>query len=761
MKLIIAEKPMLAKCIAAAIPGTTAKLDGALKKGDYVITWSYGHLLTLKMPQDYDEAYKKWTLDALPIYFPHWGKTVGKGRDGKADDGPAKQLAKIGQYLKQADMVIHAGDPDDEGQYLVDELLEWFNYKGPVQRLATGDTSEAALRKALQNMDNNSAHVRDGQSAYARSVADLMVGVNLSRYFTLKNDPALLTIGRVQTPTLGLVVKRDLEIEAHHKVTYYTVKVDLDVDGACFPGRYVMEKDDERLNNGYLTDKSCAEGIAAALKNGPKLNGAVAVTQEKEQPPLPFNLTELKLYCEKHWGYTPDQTLDITQRLRDRYNAISYNRSDCRYLSSNQHAEAPDVMAHVVQNIHFQPKGMDLSIKSRAFDDAYVQGSGTVAHLAIIPQAVNVDLTKLDEQEKNVYLAICKYYMAQFMPPAVKKKTKFSAPAGDGGMVEAVSTVVTQPGYRAIFRESKPEMSTPLSQLPAGKCQAAVLDASIEEGTTKPPAPYTQAELGKDMTRIAKYVSDPKIKEILLRKDKDNRGENGSIGTEATRASIISGLIDHQFLESDKKGKLHSTPLGRELCRILPDELVRPDLTALWWAIQEDIKEGRATADTLTGSVLDMINKMLKSEYPKIDMSLIPDKYKRKGGGVKREPVGVCPRCGKPVIEGKQGFGCSGWKEGCKFVLWKTSMRPMFKNVTFTESDARKFLAGKPVLKKNLAKKDGGTFEAYLVMHDDPSSPYGPNIDPDFTIKTGSSGGKKSTGAKRASPAKPRGRGKK
>ena len=733
MILIIAEKPMLAKCIAAAIPGASTRLDGAIQKGDYIITWSFGHLLTLKMPEEYDAELKKWTLETLPIYFPNWGKAVSKGRGGNS---AGEQLNKIGQFLKKADSVIHAGDPDDEGQYLIDEILEWFGYKGPVKRLATGDTSEAALRKALQNMDNNDLHVRDGWSAYARSVADLMVGVNLSRFFTLNNPAALLTIGRVQTPTLGLVVQRDLAIENHQKTVYYTVKADLQINDAVFRGKYVMKKDDDRLMNGYLVDKSCAQKIADDLKAGPALQGTVTLAKEKELPPLPFNLTELKVYCESHWGYTPDQTLDITQRLRDKYNAISYNRSDCRYLSSNQHAEAPDVMAHVVKNISFKPKGMDLSIKSRAFDDSYVQGSGSVAHLAIIPQAVDADISKMDEQERNVYLAICKYYMAQFMPPAIKQKTKFSAPTQDGGSVEAVSTVIVDPGYRAIFKEAEAAQSSPLSTVQPGSYQTEVLDTILEEGVTKPPAPYTQAELGKDMTRIAKYVKDPKIKEILLRKDKDNRGENGSIGTEATRASIITGLIEHQFLATDKGGKIRSTPLGRELYRILPEELTQPDLTALWWAIQEDIKEGRAEAKDLTEDVLKMIQNMLKSSYPKIDVSILPDKLKRRAAGGARPSVGVCPRCGKPVIEGKSGFGCSGWKEGCKFVLWKKSKRPMLQNVTFSEADAKKFLSGKSVLKSNLLKKDGGTFEAHLVMKDDPSSPYGPSIEPDFSIKT-------------------------
>lgn len=760
MILIIAEKPALAKCIAAALPGRTERIDGAFRKGGYVITWSFGHLLRLKMPEEYDAALKEWTLEALPIYFPNWGKSVNDrdygGSSGGGRETPADRLKTIGGYLKSAEMVIHAGDPDDEGQYLIDEILDYFSYRGPVKRLATGNTSEAALRKALDELDDNLDHVRDGQAAYARSVADLMVGVNLSRFFTLKDAPALITIGRVQTPTLGLVVRRDRQIEGHKKIVYYTVKALVDVGGIQIPARYVPMKDDPHLEDGRILDKNYAAGLVSMVVQMPQSEGLVTVEEEKEEPPLPFDLTELKLYCEKHWGYTPAETLDITQSLRERYNAISYNRSDCRYLSSHQHAEAPDVMDHVIKNISFRPRGMDLSLKSRAFDDAYVQGSGTVAHLAIIPQAVDLDLSKLTEPERNVYLAICKYYMAQFMPPAVKEKTRLVLPTPDGASLEAISTTIVSPGYRAIFKESAPVVSSDLSGIAPGPHRMTVPSACVKENETDPPPPYTQATLGKDMTRIARYVSDPKIKEILTRKDKGNRGENGSIGTEATRASIISGLIDHQYIEVDGKGKLHATALGRELCRILPDELVQPDLTALWWSIQEDMKGGRATADTLIQDVLEMIEQMIHTEHPKIDLSIIPEKYIRRKGA--KEVLGTCPRCGKPVIEGKAGFGCSGWRDGCKFIIWKRSKRPMLRGTTFTAADAKHFLAGRPVLKKKLLKKDGGTFEAYLRMNDDPTSPYGASIEPDFSLSTKKAGAKSAgtrkrttTGSKRSS----------
>lgn len=746
MKLVIAEKEVLGKSIADAIPGASVSENGAIKKGDYVITWASGHLLELKEPHDYDSTLAKWNLDALPIYFDNWGKKVKKDNKNPKEESASarRKLDIIGRYIHDADTVIHAGDPDDEGQYLIDELIDYFDYRGPVMRLATRDTSAPALKKALNSMDDNRTHLNAGQSAYARSVADMMVGVNLTRFFTIKNPPALLSIGRVQTPTLGLVVRRDMQIEGHQKQKYYTISADVDVDGTGITARYNPKKDDERLIEGRIIDRSVAAEIEGMVKDYGSHPQPCEVKKkiEDEQPPLPFNLVELQSYCEKNFKYTPDQTLNITQSLRDNYNAISYNRTNCQYLSSNQFDEAPLVMDCVVQNIKYKPSGMDMTIKSRAFDDAYLDKSeGTIAHLAIIPQQVTFDMSKLSGPEKNVYLAICKFYMAQFMPPAKKEITSFVMNLPDGGTLKASSTVILEQGYRTIFKDAEKEDSSDLSTIPQGKYSGLVTGTKVEENETKPPARYTQASLGKDMTRIARFVDDPEIKRILLEKDKGKREENGSIGTEATRAGIIKHLLDRGYLESDDKGKIKSTPLGRELFRILPDQLKNPDMTALWWSIQEDIKKGNATVDTLTGNVLEMINEVLQTEYPRVDMNIIPDKYKRKGGS-SREVLGTCPRCGKPVIEGKTGFGCSGWKDGCKFVIWKKSKSPLLKNETITATDAKNLLAGKRIHKKHLysSKKDK-EFESYLYMEDDPSSQYGPSLKLDFDYKP--AGGKK------------------
>ena len=285
--------------------------------------------------------------------------------------------------------------------------------------------------------------------------------------------------------------------------------------------------------------------------------------------------------------------------------------------------------------------------------------------------------------------------------------------------MEASSTGVLKPGYLVMMREGV-DTPTALSMIPAGSYDAFVSDAQVLEKETNPPPRYTQYTLAKDMSRIAKYVTDPFIKSTLLKKDADVEENNGAIGTSATRDQIISGLISRGFLQ--EKGKsLISTPLGRELYRILPDALRGPDLTALWWVIQEEIHEGKATPEKLEQNVLAMLKDFLQQPHPKVDPSIIPT---RKG----YTPIGVCPRCGGNIIEGKIGFGCSNWKNGCKFTIWKKPKPSLFQHITFTEKDVKNFLDGKPVHKTKLTKKDGGTFAADLVMDDSQRSDWGPNF---------------------------------
>ncbi|MBQ1887645.1 MAG: hypothetical protein II166_03120, partial [Firmicutes bacterium] len=645
---------------------------------------AFGHLLTLKDPEDYDPKFAKWDLESLPIFFENWGKKPGAGKE--------ERLALIGRLLKDAQCVIHAGDPDDEGQYLIDEILDWFAYKGPVLRLSTGDTTEGALRRALTEMKDNADFRGAGLSAHARAVADIMTGYNFSRYFTLKNPHIkMLTVGRVQTPALGLVVARDQAIEGHTKLTYQVIRVPVKVEGKTVTAVYEPAKDDPALEDGRITDREYAEDLADSLSDRDLDEIRIAEKDITDQPPLPFNLVKLQTYASGKFGYDPSKVLEITQDLRDRHNAITYNRSDCQYLSEEQFAESPQTVRTVLENLSGDPAGkiferlpLDTKLHSKAFNDKNI-----TAHTAIIPQRRRFDVSKLTEEERNIYLAIVKYYMAQFLPPAKKVRTSLEAPA-EGGLLKASSTKIISPGYMQLIKPEKDDeedRESELSAIPEGEYAGRTGKAEAEEKETKAPPRYTKASLNEDMTRIAKYVTDPRAKALLLAKDKDKKGENGSIGTSATRSGIIDTLEERGYIETRGK-QIQSTQLGRELCRILPDQLKKPDMTGLWWAVQEEIRDGEVPWTALTDSVLDMIRSVIKTEYPKVDAYHVPESMRRG-----RLLLGTCPRCGKDVIKGKNGFGCSGFKDGCRFIIWKSAKTGMMSRTEVTADMVHTWLA--------------------------------------------------------------------
>ena len=727
MILVIAEKPVLGKAIADALPGTAVMKNGCIYKDDYIVTWVFGHMLSLKEPEDYDIGYKSWNINSLPIFFKDWQVKIGK--DGNLNKGQISKLQRvnqIGSLLKQADEVIHAGDPDDEGQLLIDELMRWFNYKGIVKRLDTANTTLAAMKKALLHMTDNKPHEPYGWSAYARSVADLMVGINMSRLFSCKNQ-TLLTIGRVQTPTLGLVVNRDLAIEGHHKQKYYTIACDINFNNDTVQADFIPSKTDSNLVDGHILSKEYAEQICNRLKGQTLKNINITKKIVYEAPPLPFNLVKLQTYCSGKFGYSPQQVLDITQSLRENHKAITYNRSDCQYLSEEHYKEAPVTMKAVIMNICYKPKSLDMNLKSKCFDSSKIS-----AHFAIIPTNQKVNLDKLSEAEKNVYLAICKYYIAQFMPKAKKEQTNLSIELGNGEAIKAVSTVIIEQGYRSIFNEAEKDKASNLSKIPEGIYSGKITDTDIAEKETKPPSRYTKASLNEDMTCISKYVKDPKIKQLLLSKDEGKEGERGSIGTSATRSGIIESLVKRGFLREDGK-KVISTALGRELYRILPDEIKKADMTAEWWSIQEEIQNGTVNYNKLIDSVYDTIKHIVTNvdNYPVVNSSIIA--IKKKGGAV----IGKCPRCGGDIVETKTGFCCSNWKEptNCKFNIWKKSKSPLFAKTTFTAATVKKLLSGQSVKMKKLVSKTGKEFEAEVKMKDDPSSQYGPSFDLIFNKK--------------------------
>lgn len=675
--LIIAEKPELAKSIVNAIDGKLNKNDGYFEKGNYVVTWAYGHILRLKAPEEYDEENKNWDMKQLPIYFKNWGKIpIDKTR---------KQFNVIKKLINECDEIINAGDIDEEGQLLIDEIIEYCKFKGTVKRIQTSAFNEDYLKKALKNLEPNSKYETWGKSANARAIADYMVGINLSRYFSILNGTTL-SVGRVQTPTLGLVVNRDLAIENHIKEKYYDGYVDINING-----NIIKAKLENKDNIVYKNQNELKQILDKFINKNVKVN--ITKQIKNENAPLPFNLTKLQSHISKKYKIKPNETLKITQDLREKYHAITYNRSDSQYLNEEHYKEAPGVIKKVLNNIDLK---LDLDYSnlphSKCFDNSKV-----TAHHGIIPTSVDIYLSKMNDKEQKIYKEICMYYLIQFIRPIKKEITYLETDEQNGYKFKASSTKILDEGFNKYLDKTNNEnQESVLSKISEGLYTGTINKSDIKEIETKPLARYTQASLIEDMTRISKYVDDPEIKEILKRKDKDKEGENGSIGTSATRASIIQNLIKRGYIK-EEKDKVISTELGREYYNILPDEWKKADLTAKWWIIQEEIRDGKADQNKLLDSILLDIKKVIATK----DVSKFKLKKNYKN---EKTIVGHCPLCGKDIIESNKSFYCSGFKEGCKFSVCKTiagkkisktNIKQLLENGVTTEIKGFKAKSGK------------------------------------------------------------------
>lgn len=689
MKLIIAEKPELGRAIAQALNLNSKENNGVIFNGDYTVIWAFGHLMNLKQPEQYDEKYANWNLQDLPIYFDHWQLVPSEGKQNR--------LQQIKGLIAQADEIIHAGDPDDEGQFLIDEILEYSHNTKPVYRVLINDNTPAEIQKSFRQLQPNSQFTTIGKAAYARAVSDLIVGINYSRFFGLSLNVKGLSVGRVQTPTLGLVVNRDYLIEHHVQQSYYELSANLQVKQESLELGFKPSAD--LLGDGkYITDKTVLEKVQASLPAG----SSATVTKKKAfaKPPLPFNLVKLQAYMNQKYNLPVSRTLEITQTLRDKYKAITYNRSDCQYLKEEHFGEAPRVIGKVLNKLQLNFP-VNYSIKSDCFNDENV-----TAHHAIIPTDSNFDINSLDGDVRLVYMEIAKRYIIQFLPPMELLVTRIIDPVSDGSL-EAESTEVVNIGFGQYYKIEEKKRSN-LSNLQAGTYPCRLLDSRITEKKTTPPKRYTQASLIMDMTSISKYVVDAKIKQILKDKDKGKKGENGSIGTPAIRDKIIETLIKRGYIQDDGK-HLVSTQLGRDFYNLLPDDIKKADMTALWWTIQEDIKADQATAEDMAHSVLEAFKAHLQTDYSSAHVSRQPSDP---------EEIGKCPICGKPIYENKAAFGCSGYKDGCKFALWKDNKFFAAMGKSITKTNAKGLLSAKHrCLVTGIKKKNGtGTYDAYFIM---------------------------------------------
>lgn len=704
-KLVIAEKPMLARDIARAMCGKKVSETAPLpiSGNGYTVVGCAGHLLELVDPDKVDAKWgKPWSLDVLPIEIDDWPK---EPTEDKRD-----LVERIDGLLKDADCVIHAGDPDDEGQLIVDELLDYLGYDGEVLRVYVNDNIEKNIRRAFDQLVPNEGCRGAGNAAYARQMADMCFGVNETRLAT-KRLGQLFTVGRVQTPTLGLVVNRDEAIEHHVSRKYYELEAQgscADADPATAPMTFRFKPGKELLGDEKrLFERDALDALKDAL-DGTSHGFVTEVTRSVKHPPLPYNLTVLLSDMSRRYGFTAAKTQQITQDLRDKYKAITYNRSDSQYLKEEHFSQAPDVLGQAMRNLGVSWP-LDFSIHSKAFNERNV-----TAHHGIIPQEVDAPVSRMSKDEAKVYRAIVERYAMQFLPPAVYDVSTSSFTA-EGGTLTAVCKRLREAGFTATFGRADAEDDDEPTGNPwveAGDHELSDIKCRVNEKETAPPKPYTEGTLISDMASIAKYVTDPEVKAVLKQKDDGKKGEHGGIGTTATRSSIIEKLKSRGYLE-ERDGKVRSTEKARVFYHLLPPEIAGADVTARWWLIQQDVAEGKADVNDLQRSVVEVFRGHMDTAYV--------------GAGVpgQRTVVGTCPVCGKDVVRTGKIYSCSSnreekqedgtWKHvaGCGFKLFG------FCGKRLTEKQASALLSGKQVPLKGCKSKAGKTFDCKVRLKKD------------------------------------------
>jgi DNA topoisomerase-3 len=508
------------------------------------------------------------------------------------------------------------GDPDRVGQILVDEIINYCDVpkakRMAAQRCLISDMNPDAIKRSLNDMRRNSDFIPLATSALARARADWLYGINMTRLCTLQGQASgyqgVLSVGRVQTPILGLLVHRDLEIENFVTQPFYEVFIELQTDKAQSysakwkPSAACADYMDE---DGRVLLKKLAETVLRKVINQPGQVVAVRQSVKKQAAPLPYNLSSLQIDASNRFNFNAQKTLDICQKLYETHKLLTYPRSDCRYLPKGHYSDKHSVTQAIAQSspaLAQAVKNADLSLKSKAWDDAKVS-----AHHAIIPTSRAVDASRLAADEQKIYALVARQYLMQFYPPFSYQEKQIDTEVG-GGLFISRQKEVLHNGWKALLPERKanPE-DTEFSALQLPKVvkgeNVLCTDGRLHEKQTSPPKHFTDATLLGAMTGIARYVADPEIKKVLR--------ETDGLGTEATRAGIIELLFKRGFLIKHGK-EIHATEVGRRLILALPEVMVLPDMTAHWESQLEAIAEKRISYKQFMTPMLDGLNSLVE-----------------------------------------------------------------------------------------------------------------------------------------------------
>ena len=717
MIVCIAEKPSVARDIAHVLGANTSR-DGYMEGNGYQVTWTFGHLCTLKEPHDYTPSWKAWSLSSLPMIPPRFGiKLIER------DQGIEKQFKVIEKLMQAADEIINCGDAGQEGELIQRWVMQKAGAKCPVKRLWISSLTEEAIREGFKSLKEQKEYQPLYEAGLSRAIGDWLLGMNATRLYTLKygQNRQVLSIGRVQTPTLALIVNRQHEIENFEPKQYWVLSTlyrdttfnailkrseeDLMVDiekqkekaektGQPFDVAEAFQKA-EANNPGIAPIANEAQGLALLeqIKQAPFTITSITKKEGKEAPPRLFDLTSLQVECNKKFGYSADDTLRLIQSLYEK-KITTYPRVDTTFLSDDIYPKCPGILAGIkpYETWTAPLAGTKLNKSKKVFDNSKVTD-----HHAIIPTGQNpVNLT---DMEKRVFDLVARRFIAVFYPDCKFSTTTVIGEA-DGIEFKTTGKQILEPGWKVIFAKPQTNLPTGMNDtesenkeeeeraLPTfRKGENGPHEPKLDEKWTSPPKPYTEATLLRAMETAGKFVDNDELRDAMK--------ENG-IGRPSTRAAIIETLFKRHYIRKERKN-LIATPTGIELIGLIHEELLKSaELTGIWEKKLREIERKTYNASTFLDELKQMVGEIVHSvlsDNTNRRVTVITDTpkesapkegkkkrttapRKQKTETVKEQPLKIddgmlgkaCPLCGKGIIiKGKTAYGCSDWKNGCTF----------------------------------------------------------------------------------------------
>ena len=699
MKLVIAEKPSVAMSLAAVL-GATERKDGYLEGSGYLVSWCVGHLLELAQPETYKEQYAKWRYEDLPILPENWKYEVPKDKK--------TQLALLCRLMKdkRVDSVVCATDAGREGELIFRLVYEYAGCNKPMERLWISSMEDAAIREGFDHLRPGSDYDKLYDAAVCRAGADWLIGINATRLFSVLYG-VTLNVGRVMSPTLALLVQRESDIESFISKPFYVPEI------TCGGFTASGEK---------MTERSEAEKIRMDCDHNSAFVRSVEKQVKTIHPPRLYDLTTLQRECNRIYGYTAQQTLDYVQSLYEKKLA-TYPRTDSQYLTKDMQATAASLILWLRDNMPFG-KGC----AGEPDIDWVTDDSKVTDHHAIIPtvEIARTDLSELPSGERDVLTLIAVRLLC-----ATTQANRFEAVTAmldcQRYTFTAKGKTILQSGWKEVERihrmsirqsetEHRENEDAALPVLKEGQTFETV-SASLREGKTSPPKHYTEDTLLSAM-------------ETAGAEDMPEDAERKGLGTPATRAATLEKLVSAGFVQRKKK-QLIPTEKGRNLIAVLPDNIKSPILTAEWESMLKQVEHGELSATSFMDQIADMSRTLVKEHTApeKCFADLFPSSRE-----TAHEAVGVCPRCGAPVYEGKKGFFCNNRE--CCFALWKDNRFFSSKKKSITKSVAAALLKeGRISMSGLYSEKTGKTYDAEVIL-DDTGGKY-VNFKLEFPIKKG------------------------